>query len=47
MSRSYGLPGVELAEGETRGELVLGGCLPTDDNASCLQCGATWEEEAK
>jgi len=38
----YGMPGVELAEAENRGELVLGGCLPTDEDASYLQCGATW-----
>ena len=41
----YGYPGVELAEAERRREVVIGGCLPSDDGAGCLQCGAIWEEE--
>jgi hypothetical protein len=32
----------ELADAEKRGEVVIGGCLASDDNASCLQCGETW-----
>lgn len=40
----YGLPGVELAQAENRGKVLLGGCIPMDDNAKCTRCGATWKE---
>ena len=38
----YGLPTLEAEERETRGEVVLGGCLVGDDDArwACAACGA-------
>lgn len=40
----YGLPGVELAEAEERGEIELGGCFVEDNdpNVHCKTCGHEW-----
>ena len=38
---AYGLPGIEMAEAEERGEIRLGGCLigPESPDYECLGCG--------
>ena len=43
----YGMPGFELGEAADRGELVLGGCLISEDNPdlACLSCDARWKSE--
>jgi hypothetical protein len=35
------------SEAEKAGELVLGGCIPTMQNAECTQCGGRWIEEVR
>jgi len=42
----YGLVGWEVGEAADRGEVVIGGCLISDDSAShhCKACG--WEFKA-
>ncbi len=39
---AYGLPGLDMAEAEERGEIRLGGCLvgPESPDFECLGCGA-------
>lgn len=38
----YGLPAPGLFERAERGEVVLGGCEPTDAERACRSCGLTW-----
>src|SRR5688572_11192666 len=40
----YGLPGPEAMEMAGRGEVVLGGCVVTDDDPTheCRSCGSLW-----
>jgi hypothetical protein len=38
----YGLPPYQLSEAEERGEIVLGGCEPTDADRACRSCGHRW-----
>jgi len=40
----YGMPGIEMAEADQRGEIALGGCC-FDENSpdrKCLRCGHEW-----
>ena len=38
----YGFPGPEMMEQARRGEIVLGGCIVSDDDPAwgCSECGA-------
>ena len=40
----YGLPGPEMRAGAERGEIVLGGCVVSDDSAiwHCKDCQSEW-----
>jgi len=42
---AYGKPGTELASAAERGEVVLGGCMVSEDspNWHCNACGEQWE----
>jgi len=44
----YGMPGGETIEASERGELVLGGCVVSDDDPewSCLGCWTQWSDAA-
>ena len=37
-----GLPGPDLAEAASRGEVVLGGCMPGDRRWACVRCKHEW-----
>ena len=41
----YGLPGLDLAEKESNGEVKLGGCLVIEGNPEwhCKNCGYEWK----
>jgi (p)ppGpp synthase/HD superfamily hydrolase len=41
----YGYPGAELADAESRGDIMLGGCLVSDNDAqaACRDCGRRWD----
>jgi hypothetical protein len=43
----YGMPLVELAEAERRGEVILGGCCldPGDPTSQCTNCG--WNDRSE
>lgn len=43
-----GLPGPELMRAEAAGEVILLGCIPSDDmkNCHCRNCGYEWEDPA-
>lgn len=42
---AYGKPGRSLASAAERGEVILGGCMISEDspNWHCKACGAEWE----
>ncbi len=44
----YGLPGPKLMEESRRGDVVLGGCVVTDDDPiqACRDCGYRWGDNA-
>ena len=41
---AYGLPGPEMMEEAERGDIVLGGCVVTDDGPEwhCKECAHEW-----
>lgn len=46
---AYGLPMMEAAEAEKRGEVVLGGCAVTaeDPDHRCRECGHEWIADSR
>ena len=43
----YGMPGADLEEQEQRGEVILGGCVVTDNDPDlcCKDCGREFHKE--
>jgi len=41
----YGLPGPDLAEAAVRGEVVLGGCMPSGRSWASARCKHAWGGE--
>ena len=43
----YGMPGSDLEEQEQRGEIILGGCIVTDNDPElyCKDCGREFYRE--
>ena len=38
----YGFPLAHVFEAESRGDLILGGCVPMNESKGCLICGHRW-----